>query len=93
MDWSEPMSGFSDKSESSKPDPTQYIKWLATALLIGGSVLTSGNWLYPLNVVLFTLGNFAWITVGWFWREWSLIVLNAGITVIYLIGLAIKYWS
>lgn len=86
------MSGFSDKSESNKPDLAFNLKWLATALLIGGSVLTSGNWLYPLNVILFTLGNFAWMTVGWLWREWSLIVLNAGITVIYLIGLSIKFW-
>jgi hypothetical protein len=70
-----------------------YLKWLATGLLIGGSVLTSGNWLYPWNVVLFLLGNAAWATVGFLWKEYSIIVLNVGITGIYIVGLTVKYFS
>jgi hypothetical protein len=69
------------------------LKWLATGMLIAGAALTSGSWLYPINVVLFLLGNLFWAWVGIIWKEYSLIVLNVVITIIYVIGLTIKYWS
>ncbi len=69
------------------------LKWLATGMLIMGALLTSGNWFYPWNVAFFLAGNMAWAAVGILWRETSLIVLNVGITFIYVGGMIIKYWS
>lgn len=63
-----------------------WLKWLATASLIVGATLTSLD-IRPWNIWAFNVGNFAWIIVGVMWREWSLIVLNAGLTAIYAVGL------
>ena len=64
----------------------KWLKWLATAALIVGAVLTSMD-IRPWNIWAFNVGNLAWIVVGIMWREWSLIVLNVGLTVIYAVGL------
>lgn len=61
-------------------------EWLATGLVIVSSLLTSYN-VYPLNVAVCIVGNFAWIILGYIWRKWSLVVLQAIITVIYVAGL------
>jgi len=89
------MRGFLSKYRTISIElrPDVLIKWLATAFLIIGAVLTSGNWYYPWNVVFFLLGNLAWALVGFMWRETSLIVLNVGITLIYVVGMLVKYWS
>ncbi len=63
-----------------------WLKWLATAALIVGAVLTSMD-IRPWNIWAFNVGNLAWIVVGIMWREWSLIVLNVGLTAIYAVGL------
>ena len=35
----------------------------------------------------FISANTLWVYVGWLWKEQSLIVLNAGLTIIYILGL------
>lgn len=64
----------------------KWLKWIATAALIAGAVLTSFD-LRPWNIWAFNVGNVCWIIVGIMWREWSLIVLNVGLTAIYAVGL------
>lgn len=64
----------------------RWLKWLATIALITGAMLTSMD-IRPWNIWAFNVGNLAWIAVGLIWREWSLVVLNAGLTIIYAIGL------
>lgn len=76
-------------SNWSKPD--FILKWLATGILIASAFLTSGNWFYPVNVVLLVLGNLLWAIVGWMWKENSLVILSVFLTVIYLGGMYIKY--
>jgi len=66
-----------------------YLKWLATVITIAGAICTSVN-LYPLGPALLNLGAFVWFIVSIMWREWSLIVINATLLLIYTVGLVIK---
>jgi hypothetical protein len=66
-----------------------YLKWLATFVTILGAVATSVN-MYPLGPALLNVGAFIWLIVSIMWKEWSLIVINATLLLIYTIGLIIK---
>jgi hypothetical protein len=66
-----------------------YLKWLATFVTIVGAVCTSIN-LYPLGPALLNLGAALWLIVAIKWREWSLIVINATLLLIYTVGLIVK---
>jgi hypothetical protein len=66
-----------------------YLKWIATAITIVGAVCTSVN-MYPLGPALLNLGAFVWLIVSIMWREWSLIVINATLLLIYTVGLIVK---
>lgn len=66
-----------------------YLKWLATVITIAGAICTSVN-LYPLGPALLNLGAFVWLIVSIMWREWSLIVINATLLLIYTVGLVVK---
>ena len=72
-----------------KKDTTFYLKWLATLVTIAGAVCTSIN-LYPLGPALLNFGALLWLVVAIKWREWSLIVINATLLLIYSAGLVIK---
>jgi hypothetical protein len=66
-----------------------YLKWLATLVTIAGAICTSIN-LYPLGPVLLNAGALLWLIVSIAWREWSLIVINATLLLIYSVGLVVK---
>lgn len=63
-----------------------YFEWICTAVLLAGVVLTAFN-IYPLNIYFLLVGNLGWITLGWMWRKWSLIILQTIITIIYVAGI------
>jgi hypothetical protein len=67
-----------------------WLKWLATACLIIGAVLTTVD-IRPLNIWLFNIGNLAWLIVGIMWREWSLVVLNIVLIAIYAYGILFTF--
>tara|TARA_B100000902_G_C26661019_1_gene598426 strand:- start:115 stop:363 length:249 start_codon:yes stop_codon:yes gene_type:complete len=67
--------------------PYQPLAWVFTASLIGAAILAAFN-IYPWYSYAFTVSNLGWVVIGILWREKSLIVLNAGLTVIYIVGLA-----
>jgi len=73
---------------STKTDskPHQWLAWTGTAILLIAATMASFN-LYPWYSYAFTLANTLWVIVGILWKERSLIVLNAGLTLIYIIGL------
>lgn len=62
-----------------------WLKWSACSVTLVGAVLTSIG-LDPFNVYLLNVG--AAIYLWWSVRiqEWSLIVINAGLLLIYLVG-------
>lgn len=67
------------------------LKWLATAILIVGTVVNSAK-IYPLGVIHLILGGLVWLVVSIRWREPSLIVVNAVMTLAAFLGLAWEYW-
>ena len=66
--------------------PFQWLAWTGTAMLIGASILASLN-LYPYFVIAFIMSNATWTAIGVLWQEKSLIVLNAVLTLIYIVGI------
>jgi len=66
--------------------PYQKLAWAGTAVLLLAATLAAFNF-YPIYVFLFCIANGIWVVVGILWKERSLIVLNAGLTFIYILGL------
>jgi hypothetical protein len=75
---------MTDMKQNNKP--YQKLAWLGTAILLLAATLAAFNF-YPMYVFLFCIANGIWVAVGVLWKEKSLIVLNAGLTFIYLLGL------
>ena len=69
--------------------PFQLLAWIATAILILAALLASFVPAIEYHHWAFISANTLWVYVGWLWREQSLIVLNAGLTIIYILGLLI----
>ena len=67
--------------------PYQSIAWTATAILILAAVLASFVPELEYHHWAFISANSLWVIVGILWREQTLIVLNAGLTIIYILGL------
>ena len=61
------------------------LKWAATITLIVGAITTALN-IYPLNVLLNTLGGILWTTAGIIMKDKPLITVNATLTLIYGLG-------
>ena len=61
------------------------IEWSATVILLMSVALTSFN-IYPLNIYVALLANVLWLWLGFIWKKWSLIIVEAVVVVIYLIG-------
>lgn len=72
-----------------KKDIVFYLKWLATLVTIAGAICTSIN-MYPEGPALLNVGAFLWLIVSIMWREWSLIIINATLLLIYSVGLVVK---
>lgn len=67
-----------------------YLKWTATAITVAGAVAASIN-IYPASAILLNLGSALWLVVSWKWKEWSLIVINSTLLLIYTVGLIVTY--
>lgn len=76
--------------EKNKYDWLFWTEWISTAVLMVGVALNAVN-IYPLNVYLCLIGNFGWAVVALRWRSWSLLVIQAVTSLIYLIGLVLYY--
>lgn len=51
------------------------LKWVATAILITGTVINSLG-IYPLGPLVLALGGYVWLIVAVMWKDWALIVTN-----------------
>ena len=67
--------------------PHQFLAWIATAILIIAAVLASFIPALEYHHWAFIIANSLWVIVGILWKETTLIVLNAGLTIIYILGL------
>lgn len=70
-----------------------WVKWSATAVIMVAVALTSGNWLYPWNILLYFIGNLLWIWVGVMWAQWPVIITNLFANIILVVGFYIKHWT
>ena len=68
------------------------LKWTATAILIVGTAVNSLGY-YPEGPLILILGGIIWLIVSIRWREYSLIVVNAVMTLTAAIGLTLHYWG
>ena len=67
--------------------PYQFLAWTATAVLILAAVLASFVPALEYHHWAFIIANSLWVIVGFLWKEMTLIFLNAGLTIIYILGL------
>ena len=67
--------------------PYQPLAWFCTACLLVAATMAAFN-IYPWYIYAFIASNTLWVLIGLLWKERSLVVLNAGLTVIYVLGLA-----
>ena len=65
---------------------TETMKWISTAImLLAALAIVEG--LHPPSIYLLNLGSLAWLITSIMWREWSLIVVNASLLLVYVYGL------
>ena len=69
--------------------PYQFLAWTATAILILAAILASFIPALEYHHWAFIKANSLWVVVGILWKEMTLVVLNAGLTIIYILGLAL----
>ena len=67
-----------------------YVKWIASVLLIIGTILTSNN-IFPLNLYFHSLGLFGWFMVAIIWNDRALLVINAVSLAIFVNGMVADY--
>jgi hypothetical protein len=65
---------------------TEIMKWVSTAImLLAALAIVEGR--HPESIYLLNLGSLAWLITSIMWREWSLIVVNASLLLVYVYGL------
>ena len=62
------------------------LKWAACFVTLGGA-LTASLQMDPLNIYLLNVGSVLYLTWAVRIRETSLVVINAGLLLIYVVGL------
>ena len=67
--------------------PYQFLAWNATSILILAAILASFVPALEYHHWAFIIANSLWVIVGFLWKEMTLIFLNAGLTIIYILGL------
>ena len=67
--------------------PHQFLAWTATAILILAAILASFIPALEYHHWAFIIANSLWVVVGLLWKEMTLVVLNSGLTIIYIAGL------
>lgn len=68
---------------------TNKIKWIATVITLCGAVATALMF-DPLNIWLLNIGAFLFLIWGFLIKDRAMIVVNAGLLLIYLIGIGIR---
>ena len=66
------------------------LKWFGSILLLIGLCFTSFN-IYPLNLYFMLIGSAVWVSVGYIWKDGSIMLLNVVGFIITLVGL-INQW-
>ena len=83
--------GMEIKKVTPTHDLSWYIKWTATVFVVIGASLNAFS-VEPYNVFVLLVGTTLWMIVGLLWFDRALIVVNACIFAIYLVGV-ISYFA
>jgi hypothetical protein len=75
-----------DKVKSNEK-PFQWLAWLGTVVLIMAASMASFIPALEYHHWAFITANTIWVVVGVLWKETTVWVLNAGLTLIYILGL------
>jgi hypothetical protein len=62
------------------------IEWAATVFFLISVALTSVD-IFPINLYVSLVTNLLWLWVGFIWRKWSLITVEAVVCVMYAGGI------
>jgi hypothetical protein len=62
------------------------MKWVSTAIMLMAA-LAIVEGVHPTSIYLLNLGSLAWLITSIMWREWSLIVVNTSLLLVYVYGL------
>jgi hypothetical protein len=65
------------------------LKWVACAVTLVGALCTSLQ-IDPLNIWLLNLGALLYLVWSVRIREWSLVTINAGLLLIYIVGIFVR---
>ena len=65
------------------------LKWIACAVTLAGALCTSLQ-IDPLNIWLLNGGALLYLVWSVRIREWSLVTINAGLLLIYIVGLIVR---
>lgn len=68
---------------------TVYAKWIATIILIFGTAVNSLGY-YPAGPLILVVGGVIWLAVSIAWKEPSLIITNAIMSVTGILGILYK---
>ena len=66
-----------------------WLKWIACFVTLTGALCTSLR-IDPLNIYLLNAGAALYLLWSLRIREWSLVAINAGLLVIYIVGLFLE---
>ena len=61
------------------------IEWSATGIFLISVLLTSFN-VYPLNIFVALAANILWLWLGFIWKKYSLVIVEAVVVAIYFAG-------
>jgi hypothetical protein len=67
------------------------MEWGSTALLLVGVALTAFN-VFPLNLWVCLAANAGWTVMGIIWKKWSLLIVQAVVSAIYIFGMVTYYF-
>ena len=66
------------------------MEWGSTLLLLIGVAFTSFN-IFPLNLWVCLAANVGWTFMGIIWKKWSLLLVQAVVSAIYVMGIINHY--
>lgn len=65
------------------------IKWVATIITLFGAIATA--FMYdPLNIYLLNIGAFLFLIWGFMIKDKAMITVNAGLLIVYVVGIIIR---
>ena len=75
-----------DKTMHAEQKPYQWLAWVGTLMLILAASLASFVPHLEYHHWLYIVANGIWVIVGILWKERTVWVLNAGLTLVFVLG-------